>query len=118
MRKLIFKDNGAVEIHQDFGYCAHVVEITSEEVQRIAEEHELRYAIEDVKMHLADLDEGDNVDDDGGYIYDRTKFTPDVVRGLAEEVVDRKGDAATVQEAYWFIVDWVIEDYQKGELTI
>jgi hypothetical protein len=89
------------------------IHLSADEVRQIVDKYEFYCAGEDVKMHLTDCNENDKGGD-----YDYEKFPPHVVRGLAREVIERKGDSTNIQDTYAFIVDWVIEDYEKGKVTI
>jgi hypothetical protein len=114
---ITFLANGDVIIEDDEKW--NKVVLCSKIVRQIAEEYELRYAIEDVEMHLAENEDSGGWDSENDrYDYDREKYTPSVVRAMAKEVVERTGNSDNIQEAYWFIVDWVIDDYEKGEVDV
>jgi hypothetical protein len=92
------------------------VELSPAEVREISEEQDLRYAINDVEFHLAESEEYRSGDEESGeYRYDTSKFTPEVLRSLAAEVLDRRDNETTVQEAYWEICENVIENFSKEE---
>ena len=117
MNTIDFFDDGGCAVTADprckWDGNAFIV-LSSEDVRKIAEEYELRYAIEDVQTHLVEREDTGRYDEIADeYVYNREIFTPDVVRELAREVIDGKGDATTVQEAYWYIVDDVIDRFKE-----
>ncbi|GHT18129.1 hypothetical protein AGMMS49573_10880 [Endomicrobiia bacterium] len=111
MRKITFTESGGVRIEQDEH---RVTFLTADEVRQIAEGYELLYVIEDVKLHLTERYEDGCTDDDGDWTYDTDKYTPEVVRALAQEAIERKRYSEKISDTYWFIVDWVLDDYEKG----
>ena len=103
MNHISFEGEGRVIITSPHG---EGIILSPDEVRKIVDEYELLNAIEDVKSKLSERYEGD----ENELGYDTEKYTTDIVRDMAKEVIKRKGNSENIYDTYWFIVDWVIDD--------
>jgi hypothetical protein len=77
-------------------------ELSAEDIQYILNESELRSAINDVKIKLAERFAGGDEDNDGSYDY--AKYPPDILRKIAKNVVESKDDNTSMSDVYDLIV--------------
>ncbi|GHU55204.1 hypothetical protein AGMMS49975_16700 [Clostridia bacterium] len=92
--------------------------ISFDKARKISDALELYYAMEDVRSHLPDRYEQGGTDENGDYLYDRDKYTESAIRAISQEVVERKSDNSNIQETYFFLIDWVLDDYDEGKVII
>ena len=108
-RRLSLQDNGGAYV-SDMGEKL-LVYITPDEVRQLSEHYELVNTIEDVKSRLEER----RVYREGEKVYDKEKYTHTVIRNIAKRFVQQKSGNESIMESYWVIMDYVIDQHDKGE---
>ena len=109
MNKINFKKDGSVQIITAHGLTA---ELTPEDVRNIVSEYEIFYAMEDVEGKLAEkFADGGEEDSSGVLDYDREKYTPEIIRGIAKNVIRYRDNNESIGESYNYIVEDAVDEY-------
>jgi hypothetical protein len=108
MSNVRWLSNRLMQVIDASGYPLY---LTPEMVREVAEAYELLNAIEDVKSRCAGQFDGGGTDENGTPLYDAEKYPLETLSTLARKVIQRRDNSDSVGEAYWDIVDWVLDDY-------
>jgi hypothetical protein len=88
---------------------AITAQLSWETVADIVHEYELFYVIEDLILYLEDEDIN------GEPFYDKEKYTPEILRELAEKVLEHKENCGAISDSYNEICQYVLDRFDIEE---